>query len=111
MQHPPSTSLADQLAGLRHSCALLPPAYAVLMALLLRLLGTLESLSRAWSPARTRRPYRGGKGPQLRDWMAPCHPTRTLNPSPPPPPHAPHARKLRAPPPEPAWPTPAAANP
>jgi hypothetical protein len=109
MQHPPSTSLADQFAGLRHSCAQLPPAHALLMALLLRLLGTLESLSRAWSPARTRRPYRGGKGPQLRDWMAPCHPTRKLRPSPPP--HSPHARKVRAPPPEPAWPAPAAANP
>ncbi len=99
MQHIPSTPLADAFASLRHSCALLPPAQALAVALLLRLLSALESLARAWGQATTRRrPYRRGKGPQPRDWMIACHPPRKLRPAAPPPPRPPHARKVRAPP-------------
>ena len=102
MQHIPSTPtaapLAEAFAGLRHSCAQMSP-HALAITLLLRLLASLESLARAWThPARPRRLYPRGKGPSVRDWMAPCHPTRKLRPSPPPPPHCPHARKVRAPP-------------
>lgn len=99
MPHSSLTPLADQFAALRRSCAQLPPAQALGLALLLRLLGMLESLARAWtSPAQPRRRHRSGKGPMVRDWMIPCHPTRKLRPSPPPPPQAPHARNVRAPP-------------
>jgi hypothetical protein len=98
MQHIPSTPLAEAFAALRQNCARLPPAQALAVALLLRLLASLESLARLWRPAaRPRRPYRSGKGPQLRDWMAPCHPTRKLRPLPPRPPKSPRARELRAP--------------
>ncbi len=98
MQHTPSTPLADAFAGLRHNCAQMSP-HALAIALLLRLLASLESLARAWKhPARPRRLYHRGKGPSVRDWMAPCHPTRKLRPAAPPPPHCPHARTVRAPP-------------
>lgn len=98
MQHTPSTPLADAFAALRHNCAQMSP-HALAITLLLRLLASLESLARAWQqPARPRRLYARGKGPTVRDWMAPCHPTRKLRPAAPPPPHAPHARTARAPP-------------
>jgi hypothetical protein len=102
MQHIPSTPtaapLAEAFAGLRHSCAQMSP-HALAITLLLRLLASLESLARAWThPARPRRLYPRGKGPTVRDWMAPCHPTRKLRPAAPPPPHCPHARTVRAPP-------------
>lgn len=91
--------LAEAFAAMHHSCAQLPPAQAVAIALLLRLLAALEALAHAWKPApRPRRRYRGGKGPQFRDWMIPCHPTRKHHPSPPRSPQSPHARKPRAPP-------------
>lgn len=81
MQHIPSTPLAEAFASLRHNCAQMS-AHAFAIALLLRLLASLESLARAWThPARPRRLYHRGKGPTVRDWMAPCHPTRKLRPA------------------------------
>lgn len=99
---PPPSPLAEQLAGLRHSAAQLGPAHALLVALVLRLLGDLEVMVRAWQAARADAPRRrrspAGKGPIPRDWMLRGHPARGLRPTfPTPLPHPP-SRPVRAPP-------------